>query len=203
MKRIAALRLIADEFAEEPIIASCGATSRELAAMAYRPNHLYMLDSMGLPSSLGLGLSLALESSRFAKIVVVEGDGGMLMNLSALATIGLLRPAKLVLIVLDNGVYASTGGQISAASVIELDRVAESCGLNCLIAADEAELQDMLKRARHLPGPLFLRARISPENAAVPYLQEDPAIIYERFRAYVMAHKNDTAARIELPFRQA
>src|SRR5262249_28306878 len=92
-------------------------------------NHLYVLDSMGLPPAIGLGLALGLEDARFEKVVALEGDGSLLMGLSTLATIALTRPAKLILIVLDNAAYSATGNQPTASSAVDLCAAARACGM--------------------------------------------------------------------------
>ena len=95
--RIDALQTISAEFAAEPVVFTCGSTSREMADLDRRANHLYVVDSMGLVSSILLGLSLGLQPAGhrpnpYRKVVGVEGDGGMLMNLNALTSIGYLQP---------------------------------------------------------------------------------------------------------------
>ncbi|MCE2464355.1 MAG: phosphonopyruvate decarboxylase, partial [Dehalococcoidia bacterium] len=79
VQRIDALSTISSEFPSDPVVLTCGATSREMAHMDRRPNHLYVVDSMGLVSSIVLGLSLSLEKSQIGRCIGVEGDGGMLM----------------------------------------------------------------------------------------------------------------------------
>ncbi|HEY3109590.1 MAG TPA: thiamine pyrophosphate-dependent enzyme, partial [Chloroflexota bacterium] len=113
-RRWDALAVIADAFEREPIVVTLGGTTRELAAMRRSASHLYVLDSMGLPPAIGLGLALGLADSRFEKVVVLEGDGSLLMGFSTLPTIALTRPEKLVLIVLDNAAYSATGNQPTA-----------------------------------------------------------------------------------------
>src|SRR5438477_7522656 len=110
-RRWDALEVIAEAFQREPMVVTLGGTTRELAAIARSDSHLYVLDSMGLPPAIGLGLALGLDDSAFDKCLVLEGDGSLLMGLSTLATTGLLRPHKLLMIILDNGIYAATGGQ--------------------------------------------------------------------------------------------
>src|SRR5207244_6022341 len=94
-------------FADQPGGLTIGGVIREMLALVGRkPNHLYSLDAMGQTVAIGLGLALGLEAeARHAKVVVVEGDGSLLMGFSALATVGALKPRKLVVTVIDNGVY--------------------------------------------------------------------------------------------------
>ncbi|MGH2459794.1 MAG: thiamine pyrophosphate-dependent enzyme [Chloroflexota bacterium] len=189
MTRMEALRAIVAAFPQEPTVVTLGATARELAAIGRADNHLYVLDSMGLPPAIGLGLSLGLDDSSFEKCLVIEGDGSLLMGFSTLATIGLLKPRKLLLLVLDNGIYAATGGQPTASAAIDFRAVAQGCGIDAVEVEDAPALARELARSRTAPGPILLRVRIGPENAKVPYLLEDPVVLGETFRRYLAAQR--------------
>jgi thiamine pyrophosphate-dependent acetolactate synthase large subunit-like protein len=189
MTRLEALEVIATAYPREPMVVTLGATSRELAEIARAENHLYVLDSMGLPPAIGLGLSLGLADSSFDKVVVLEGDGSLLMGLSTVATTGLLQPSKLLLVVLDNGTYAATGGQKTAAEAVDFVAVARGCGLRAAEAADRESLRVELDRCRAAPGPILLHVPIGPENAKVPYLLEDPVVLAATFRRYLQANR--------------
>jgi sulfopyruvate decarboxylase subunit beta len=190
MTRLEALKIIAGAYPREPMVVTLGTTVRELAAVARSDNHLYVLDSMGLPPAIGLGLALGLEDSGFDKCLVVEGDGSLLMGLSTLATTGLLQPRKLLLIILDNGIYAATGGQKTAAEAIDFCAIARGCGIEAAEIADLVTLGSELDRCRKAPGPILLRVRIGPENAKTSYLLEDPVVLGETFRRWVEAHRS-------------
>jgi sulfopyruvate decarboxylase subunit beta len=189
MTRLEALKLIAAAYPRDPMVVTLGATARELAAVARSDSHLYVLDSMGLPPAIGLGLALGLDDSSFDKCLVLEGDGSLLMGLSTLATTGLLQPRKLLLIILDNGIYAATGGQNTAAEAIDFCGVARACGISATEITDLETFQTELERCRHTPGPILLRVRIGLENAKTPYLLEDPVVLGDTFRRYVEAHR--------------
>lgn len=186
--RIDALQAIAEEFAAAPVVFTCGSTSREMAALDRRPNHLYVVDAMGLVSSILLGLSLGLESAGPRKVVGVEGDGGMLMNLNALASIGYLQPANLVLVVLDNGEYASTGGQATFTTRLDLADVAASCNLKVWRADDIETLRQSLAEAAAADGPAFVHMKIAPGNAdGIPLLLDDPVTLGHTFSEWLRA----------------
>lgn len=189
MRRWDALAAVADAFPREPLVVTLGGTARELAAMRRSANHLYVLDSMGLPPAIGLGLALGLDESRFEKVVVIEGDGSLLMGLSTLATVGLTRPRKLAILVLDNSVYAATGNQPTAAAAVDFCAVARACGLQAEEARELDELRAGLGWLRNAPGPLLLRAYTDLEAAKVPYLLEDPVLLGSAFSAYLSSHK--------------
>src|SRR3954467_6771755 len=108
MTRVEATRVIVELAADAPIVASLGHPAYDLYAAADRPRNFYTWGSMGIASSIGLGLALARPDLR---VIVLDGDGSLLMNLGSLATIGLLQPPNLVVVVMDNGEYATTGGQ--------------------------------------------------------------------------------------------
>jgi len=188
MDRIEALKLVSQEFPEEPVVFTCGATSREMAAVDRRENHLYVVDSVGLVSSIVLGLSLGLAGKSGQRVVGVEGDGGMLMNLNALATIGFLQPPNLLLIVLDNQSYASTGGQPTFTTRLDLAGVARSCGLKAWYAADLEELKQSLAESANTPGPAFILGKIAPGNQQVPLLLDDPVVLGDRFSRWLAPH---------------
>jgi thiamine pyrophosphate-dependent acetolactate synthase large subunit-like protein len=186
MTRLEALKLIAAEYADCPLVVTLGATARELAGAARADNHLYVLDSMGLPPAIGLGLALGLEESAgIDKVVVIEGDGSLLMGLSTLATVGLTQPRKLLLIVLDNGTYAATGGQATAAGAVDFARLAESCGLRGRRADTPEELAAALREARAFDAPALLYAPIDQVNTPMPYLLEDPVLLGATFQRWL------------------
>ncbi|MBM4421606.1 MAG: phosphonopyruvate decarboxylase, partial [Chloroflexi bacterium] len=121
LERTEALRLIDAAFANEPVVLTLGGTIREmLAAVGRKPNHFYSLDAMGQTVPLALGLAAGLDRSAHRKVVAIEGDGSLLMGLSVLPTAGHVKAVKLLVIVLDNGVYLATGGQPTAAADVDL-----------------------------------------------------------------------------------
>jgi thiamine pyrophosphate-dependent acetolactate synthase large subunit-like protein len=141
---------------------------------------------MGLASSVGLGLALALEDKPVKRVIVMEGDGSLLMNFSSLASISYYQPAKLLLVVLDNGVYASTGGQTTYSSKLNLASFAQAGGLTTLVASSESELQACLKQIEDSSGCVFLHIRIEPENtASMPWFLEDPAVLGHAFSRWI------------------
>ncbi len=107
------------------VIATTGFTGRELYACDDRPNQLYVVGSMGCASSIGLGLAWARPDRR---VVVLDGDGAMLMRLGALATLAYEAPPNLVHVLLDNEAHESTGGQSTVAHSMDLAGVAHACG---------------------------------------------------------------------------
>ena len=186
MRRIEAIQQVIDHFPNAPIIANCGATSRELASLGRSAQHLYILDSMGIASSVGLGLALALAESDMERVVVLEGDGALLMNLGSLASIAYHQPVPLLLILLDNETYASTGGQPTYARRVDLGALAEAAGITTLHASEPAELGSALTQCKQLEGPLCLHVKIEPGNhPGIELLLEDPAVIGQQFATWI------------------
>src|SRR5215212_9964900 len=165
MTRTDALKAIDAAFPTDPIVVNVGAAIREMvAAVGNKPNHLHILDSMGLPPAIGLGLSIGLADSKFEKVVTVEGDGGLLMGFSALSTIGMLTPEKMVLVILDNGTYGSTGNQPTASESTDFGRVAEACGMEANDVESTDALRNALSEAKAAKVPGLIRARIGTQG---------------------------------------
>jgi len=186
MKRIDALRIVGEAARDLPIVVTCAATSREMAAVADGDNCLYLLDSMGLTSSVGTGLALALEDSAVSRVVVLDGDGSLFMNLNALATAGYYRPHKLVLIILDNASYASTAGFPTYSERLDLGAISSSCGLEVSSVTDDQSLREALAMVKATPGPHVLHVRIEAGNASdIPLLLMDPVVLASRFQRWI------------------
>ena len=183
------LRMIAARFPNDPVVLTLGGTLREMLGVAgRRPNHLPVLDAMGQPAAIGLGLALGLED-RFDRVVVVEGDGSLLMGLSSIATIGHLAPERLILVVFDNGVYLATGGQPTAARDVDYVAVAAACGWSVGrdVGPDAEALGEALDWAASVPGPTLIRVRVGTETIPTDYFLEDPVILGRTFMDWLAA----------------
>lgn len=190
LTRLEALRIIDAAFPRQPIVLTLGTTVREMLEITgLKANHLHVLDSMGLPPAIGLGLALGLERSRFEKLVVVEGDGSLLMGFTTLSTIGRLKPSKLLIIVLDNGTYAATGGQPSGAEATDFAAVARACGFDGRDVDGQDALEQALAAARSEPGPLLLRVKIGPQNLKTGYFLEDPVVLGRAFADFLKQNR--------------
>lgn len=185
LSRAEALKIITEVFPHEPTIVTLGATVRELiATVGKRENDFYVLDSMGLPIAIGLGIALGRPENP-EKIVVVEGDGGLLMGLSSLTTVGFLKPTNLLILILDNGTYASTGGQPTAATTTDFAAVAEGCGIHGVMVDDAKGFRAALADAKQSDGPTLIRMMIDQRSIKTPYLLEDPILLSAPFRELV------------------
>jgi len=177
MKRTEAIEEVAAaaQAQEALIICNIGYPSRELYALRDRPENFYMLGSMGLASSIGLGLALARPDRR---VVSIDGDGAVLMNLGTLATIAGFAPENYLLVILDNCAYGSTGCQLTCtARNTDLAAVARGAGVSMVREADSlSELGPLLD------GHGVLVVRVEPGNAPVPIIDLTPKQILDRFR---------------------
>ena len=177
MNRLEATRIVVELAGEAPIVASLGHPAYDLFAAGDRPQNFYTWGSMGLASSIGLGLALAQPDLR---VFVLDGDGSLLMNLGSLATIGLLQPANLVLIVMDNEEYATTGGQATpTAHGADLAAAAHALRIpDTVTVRTESELRAAVGKTRHTP--LVIVAKVAESRpAAKPPL--DCVFIKHRF----------------------
>jgi sulfopyruvate decarboxylase subunit beta len=185
MKRIEALQALADLTGRHPVVVTCAATSRELASVKDGDNHLYLLDAMGLVGSVATGLSLSVDPSA-PKVVGIEGDGSLLMNPNVLPTGGYLAPDNLLLVVLDNGVYGSTGALPTYSSRVDLGRFAAAVGWTTRSTATVDGLKAAFGELLTVRGPAFLYARIEAGNAeGTEKLLIDPVSITDRFTRWL------------------
>ncbi len=172
-------RLVARLSRKEAVVAGIGNTNFDLWAAGRRPQNFYMLGSMGLACPIALGDALAQPQRR---VIALEGDGSLLMQLGALATIAMLRPKNLAIIVMDNGVYQITGAQRTATAFgADLVAIARGAGIErAAWAADEGDFDQLVARALTENGPMLIAARID-DKPAVATTERDPAQIRDRF----------------------
>lgn len=140
------------------LVATTGYSGRELFALEDHPAHFYMTGSMGCASALGLGIALAQPQRR---IIVIDGDGALLMRLGNLALVGFHQPRNLVHVVLDNGVHESTGGQPTLSSRVNFPALARASGYTQVrtVPGDGSALSDTWDGLDG-EGPVFLHIPI-------------------------------------------
>jgi sulfopyruvate decarboxylase subunit beta len=129
------MAMLYPELDDKPVVTIMGASAQELYDLGHKENFFYLQHAMGLASSIGLGLALHLPHE---KIVVIDGDGSVLMNLGTLATLARYRPRNLVCVIFDNGSLLSTGGYDShtASGVTDLAAIARGAGIPHVAAVD-------------------------------------------------------------------
>jgi sulfopyruvate decarboxylase subunit beta len=135
VKRAECIGMLYPELADKIVVTIMGACAQELYDLGHRDNFFYLQHAMGLASSIGLGLALHLPRE---KIVVLDGDGSVLMNLGTFATLARYRPRNLVHVVFDNGSLLSTGGYDShtASGITDLAAIARAAGIAHVSAVD-------------------------------------------------------------------
>lgn len=164
------------------LVATTGFTGRELAVIADRANHLYMVGSMGCASSLGLGLALACPQFR---VVVLDGDGAVLMRMGNFATLGCYGPDNLIHLLLDNQAHDSTGGQATVSAGVDFAAIANACGYRLSVSGDDFSL---LQRCldSSMQGPVFGHLRVRPGTLdPLPRPSLAPAAVLERLMEHI------------------
>jgi sulfopyruvate decarboxylase subunit beta len=127
MQRIDVLRAICPDIQEDAVITIMGAVAAELYSCGHRQNFFYLQHAMGLASSMGLGVALARPDKR---VIVLDGDGSLLMNLGTLSTLAWYAPSNMIHIVFDNQSLLSVGGFPTATSAkSDLSGIAEKSGV--------------------------------------------------------------------------
>ncbi len=165
---------------DEAIVVANGYLSRQAFSCRDLSTNFYMLGSMGLALSIGLGVALAQPRRR---VVVIDGDGNLLMSLGALTMVGHTRPPNLMHIVIDNQRYASTGGQGSISGSVRMARLALAAGyLTASEVDDQAALSRILEEMRAKDGPSFLRVPVSAGFEIAPRVTRLPDEIARTFK---------------------
>lgn len=159
--RLEATRALVEALDDEFVVAALGNPAYDLYLAGDRPHNFYMWGAMGLACSVGLGLAKSVPN---AKVIVLDGDGSILMNLGALTTIGVERPTNLVHIVWDNRSYDLTGGQPTAtAQRADLVQIACGAGLDkCRFVASLEEFVSLVPDLLEEQGPWFVAVDTGP-----------------------------------------
>ena len=180
-------RLTAKLEHEEAVIGGIGNTHFDLWASGQRPQNFYMLGSMGLAVPIAFGVALSQPQRR---VLALEGDGSLLMQLGSLGTVAKYGPKNLAIIVFDNGIYQITGAQPTlTSSSTDLVAIAKGAGIaQSVWAADEAHYEELVDAALKKDGPWFIAARTGTQPPA-GLTERDPAKIRSRFMQGLGASK--------------
>ncbi len=144
MKRADCIKALYPELQDRLVVTIMGASAQELYDLGHRENFFYLEHAMGLASSIGLGLALNLPDE---KVVVLDGDGSVLMNLGGLATLARYHPANLTHLIFDNGSLLSTGGFASHTTSGLTDLAAMAKGAGCPKVARVNTLYEFMEAA--------------------------------------------------------
>ncbi|WP_298524075.1 sulfopyruvate decarboxylase subunit beta [uncultured Methanobrevibacter sp.] len=174
MARREAIEEIMKSIEDELVVCNIGFPSRELYDIMDRDENFYMIGSMGLASSIGFGLAIARPDK---KVVVIDGDGSLLMNMGSLVTIFATNPSNLTWIVIDNGAYGSTGNQDTYAQMLDLADIAKSVGFKNSSDFDDIDLRKMIES----DNASFIVYETESGNSTAPIIDITPIEIKERF----------------------
>ena len=184
MIRSEILKEIAPIIRDELVVCNIGIPSQELHAIDDQPTNFYMLGTMGLASSIGLGLALAQPKP----VIVIDGDGSILTNLGTLPTIANNVADNYILMIIDNGSYGSTGDQPTyAGKKTSLAKVAEACGCENVVEVQDKDTPEALKAAIASKKMTVMVVKCDSGNAKMPVITMDPVVIRHRFMEAVKA----------------
>ena len=184
MIRSDVLRDIAPVIRDHLVVCNIGLPSQELHLLDDQPTNFYMLGTMGLSSSIGLGLALAQDK----KVISIDGDGSVLTNFGTLPTIANNVADNYILLIIDNGSYGSTGDQPTyAGKKTSLTAVAKACGCEAVIECQASETKDVLEKALASNKMTIIVSKCESGNIKVPVITMDPVVIRDRFMKAVQA----------------
>ena len=181
LDRRAAIRILLADRGDLLVVTGLGSPSWDAASVGDDDRNFYLWGAMGAAAMTGLGLALARPDRR---VLVVTGDGEMLMGLGSLATIGVQCPSNLTIVVFDNARYGETGMQASHTdSAVNLTGVARACGIEQVFdITDEATLRRLAELVRGAETTLFARVAILAEDAPRVLPPRDGVVLKTRFR---------------------
>ena len=183
MNKLEALKVFTTAVGKDDLVVCCnGMIGRELYTYGERPGNFYMIGSMGLGLSIGLGLALAQPNKR---VIVLDGDGNVLMGMNALASVGSERPKNLRHVVLDNQTHGSTGGQRTISGEVHLEDVAVAAGYLTSRRTETLEaFATALSAAFSEPGPTMVLGVVEGGTIkGIGRVKETPPELTARFSA--------------------
>ena len=178
MIRSDVLKTLIPFISDKLVVTNIGLPSQEMHLLDDQPSNFYMLGTMGLASSIGLGLALAQDK----KVLAIDGDGSVLMNFGTLPTIANNPASNFILLIIDNGSYGSTGDQTTYSGMkTDLAAVARSCGCENVIECSAEETADVVKAAFAGDEMTIIISKCESGNIKVPVIEIDPVVIKDRF----------------------
>lgn len=178
MIRREAVELIAKNIGRSPIVSANGYISRDLFESCDKESNFYMMGSMGLSSSIALGIAMKNPKKR---VFIFDGDGNILMNLGSLTTIGFVKPKNLIHFVFDNSVHESTGGQPTHTSKIHIENLAKAANYITFKTSSKKRLEVLLEKIKNIPGPIMILVKIEKDNYVSKRVSLSPSKIRNRF----------------------
>ena len=186
LDRRAAIRILLENRGDLLLVTGLGSTTWDAASVGDDERNFYLWGAMGAAAMMGLGLAIARPERR---VLVVTGDGEMLMGLGALATIGVQHPPNLAIAVFDNGRYGETGMQAShTAEAVELLGVARACGFKeTFDITDELGLREFAAHIHDAATTLCARVAIRADEPPRVLPPRDGVFLKSRFRRAIGA----------------
>jgi sulfopyruvate decarboxylase subunit beta len=183
LTRFEILKIITPYLDSKIVVCNLGIPSKELFHIKHQPSNFYMLGSMGMATPIGLGISLTSDKN----VVVIDGDGSILMNPGSLATTAYYAPDNLTIITIDNSSYGSTGDQPTlTGSCVDLEVIARGFGIrNTVKVSGREELTVAMGKKRK--GLTFIHALAKPGNKAVPNISLHHLKVKKQFQAFLMS----------------
>lgn len=191
MSRFEAMKIIREAFCDDDaIIATTGKIGRELFTLGDVNNQLYIVGSMGCTAGIGFGIQYVKPNQR---VVILDGDGAVLMRMGTLATIGSNEPARFIHVILDNESYESTGGQKSVSPTVDFCSIAAACRYRqCYRVDTKSALISAINSTSEFPGPSLIHVKVS--CGSVPDLDRPtlkPFQVKERFMRFLAGGNNN------------
>ena len=182
MIRSEVLKSLVPVISDQLVVCNIGLPSQELHMLDDQPSNFYMLGTMGLASSIGLGLALAQPQ----KVIAIDGDGSVLTNFGTLPTIANNVADNFILLIIDNGSYGSTGDQPTyAGKKTSLTAVATACGCENVVECSAEQAVDAVRAALEGDQMTIIVCKCESGNIKVPVIEKDPVVIRERFMSEI------------------
>ena len=192
IERRKAIRTLLQERGELLVVAGLGSPAYDIASVGNHKHDFPLWGAMGGALMIGLGLALAQPRRN---VLVVTGDGELLMGIGSLSTVGNLQPANLRLVVMDNEQYGETGHQATHTALnTDIARVARGCGIERSYTVTDGSALDALRREIHTyAGPLVAVLKVSPAETVRTLPPIDGPFLTHRMRAALLGE--DSALR--------
>ncbi len=182
MIRSDVLKSLVPVISDHLVVCNIGLPSQELFQLDDQPGNFYMLGTMGLCSSIGLGLAMAQKK----KVIAIDGDGSVLTNFGTLPTIANNSCDNYILLIIDNGSYGSTGDQPTyAGKKTSLAAVARACGCDNVVECQAEDTANAVSAALEANKMTIIVCKCQSGNIPVEVIDMNPIMIRERFMAEV------------------
>jgi len=177
-----AIKTVCNFVKNDIIVSANGFISRDVFSSLEKNTNFYMIGSMGLASSIGLGIALKKPKKR---VFVFDGDGNILMNLGSLVTIGALQPKNLIHLIFDNNIHESTGGQPTYANKINISKIAKVTNYKIFSVKTMKSLEGVLTKIHKMKGPILIHILVSKSKEKSSRVEILPKEITSRFMSAI------------------